>query len=119
MSCSEVVWIPAGARAEEIVQAYDKWWPKSRRIPRGIRRTERMQEAAFKLSERLWCPLAQTGTEGGLEVSPGEQKKKAAPLAGATTDAADKASGRGLLRVTSPQSTPRIAPGYARPPRRG
>jgi hypothetical protein len=73
---------PVGARAEEIVQAYDKWWPKSRWIPRGIRRTERMQEAAFKLSERLWCPLAQTGTDGGPEVSLGEQKKEAAPLAG-------------------------------------
>jgi hypothetical protein len=37
----------ARARPDEIVRAYDEWWPRRHRQPRGIRSTERKRDAAF------------------------------------------------------------------------
>jgi hypothetical protein len=43
----------ARARAAEIIEAYDEWFPSQNQCPRGIRGTERKRDTASKLVNRL------------------------------------------------------------------
>jgi hypothetical protein len=58
----------ARARADEIVQAFDEWWPRHHQSPRGIRSMERKMDAALKFADRLRRKVdrSQALTLGGL-----------------------------------------------------
>jgi hypothetical protein len=43
----------ARARADEIVAAYDEWWPRHHQEPRGVRSIERKRDAASNRVDRL------------------------------------------------------------------
>jgi hypothetical protein len=58
------------ARADEIIAAHDKWRPKNRRYPRGLRSIEREKNRALKLQDRLRAKIDRTRalTIAGLAV---------------------------------------------------
>ena len=50
----------APARADEIVQAFDRWYPSYNKVPRGLRAAERRMHVALNKQDKLGRKIAAT-----------------------------------------------------------